>query len=422
MGEPHRPGGPAPRRRAASWRCGRRGPHRRGDGGPAWAAGSRRLARAARGFSRGAGTTLRVTVGAGAARRKPAACVGRGAGARGADRGARSSTRGVDLRRAAVVVAAGMGTLRLRQEFLETVSARNARAADRARGGGGPTRRTAPTWRCGSARGPDELGLGVRPAVARALRRAMRPRRRRAAGGAAAQGAGAGRAPRRGSTWRARRAVPRRARRRAVPGRRRAAAARRGATGDADGRSAAPGCRGGLRPGRVRAAAGAAGARGPAVGRPAHGDADRRGAPSLRDLPLLVPRRWRAPRCTSSSRGCGASGRFGHQLRLAAAPAPGERAARARRCSGERESARGSWATLVDRARRATRFYLEEQIRAVAAGQGADAAGDGAGDGAGAASRRSTPRRGACCGPRACSAQTFWPERGAPRWWAARRR
>ncbi|WP_437990691.1 protein kinase domain-containing protein [Sorangium sp. So ce145] len=87
-------------------------------------------------FLHGARDDLRVTS-APALLGKPVACFGRerelAVLAAELDRSTEESTSGALL----VVAAAGMGKSRLRQEFLETVSARNARAADRARGGGG---------------------------------------------------------------------------------------------------------------------------------------------------------------------------------------------------------------------------------------------------------------------------------------------
>ena len=63
------------------------------------------------------------------------------------------------------------------------------------------------------------------------------------------------------------------------------------------------------------------------------------------------------------------------------------------------------WRAIVERAG-GNAFYLEELIRAVGRGQGRRAARDGAGDGAGAPRARSSPRRGACCARRACSARS----------------
>ncbi|WP_437904374.1 protein kinase [Sorangium sp. So ce327] len=87
-------------------------------------------------FLHGARDDLKVTL-APALLGKPVACFGRerelAVLTAELDRSIEESTSGALL----VVAAAGMGKSRLRQEFLETVSARNARAADRARGGGG---------------------------------------------------------------------------------------------------------------------------------------------------------------------------------------------------------------------------------------------------------------------------------------------
>ena len=121
--------------------------------------------------------------------------------------------------------------------------------------------------------------------------------------------------------------------------------------------------------------------------------------------------RWPGPRCTSSSPTCGSKrGVQQHPPRRPAAP-------RRRRARGLRPGRlprrRRRLARLVDQAA-GNAFYLEELIRAFAAGRGGRLPGDGAGDGRGAA-RGACPRRpGACSARRASSARSSPPAAPSP--------